>query len=309
MSAERFPAPATNLPRPTRLVLGAVVCAVCLVSASSAEAFVRSQTCGPTSKFQCRPGEEPKPVYWNRSCVVMHLHESGTSAIPFDEVERVARLSLHIWDRVECSYMTPIFGGLTNEDRVGYNPFTSDNANVLVFRDDVWPRSPGILALTSVTFERQTGLIVDADIEFNTADFRYTSTTFSDATVIDLQNTMVHEMGHVLGLDHTPIEDATMFASAPQGETKKRSLHGDDEAGLCEAYPIDERSETLVCQRHAIGYFPKPSLAIDEAPPETCGVVSGVRSGHGPTRGGVSVLAAVLIATLWRRKRREAASS
>src|SRR5690606_31560674 len=99
--------------------------------------------------------------------------EKGTAGIPIDEVERVTRLSLEIWGRIDCSYMTPIFGGFTNEDRVGFNTYEDHNVNVITFRDDFWPHTGNILALTSVTFERQTGVIVDADIEFNTANFTY----------------------------------------------------------------------------------------------------------------------------------------
>jgi MYXO-CTERM domain-containing protein len=53
----------------------------------------------------------------------------------------------------------------------------------------------------------------------------------------DLQNTATHEAGHFLGLSHSPEPDATMYASAPIGETAKRTLADDDVAGLCELYP------------------------------------------------------------------------
>ena len=42
----------------------------------------------------------------------------------------------------------------------------------------------------------------------------------------------------MLGLDEAPHEDATMYYSAPTEETKKRTLHPDDVAGLCAIYPV-----------------------------------------------------------------------
>ena len=47
----------------------------------------------------------------------------------------------------------------------------------------------------------------------------------------DLQNTLTHELGHALGLDHSSIPQATMAASSTQGETSKRALHQDDKEG------------------------------------------------------------------------------
>lgn len=56
----------------------------------------------------------------------------------------------------------------------------------------------------------------------------------------DIGNTLVHEIGHGLGLGHVdPIlrPESTMFASAAGGETKKRSLDEDDVNGVTFLYP------------------------------------------------------------------------
>ena len=49
---------------------------------------------------------------------------------------------------------------------------------------------------------------------------------------IDVQNTITHEAGHTLGLDHSADPSATMAASAPAGETSKRVLQPDEVAGI-----------------------------------------------------------------------------
>jgi hypothetical protein len=116
------------------------------------------------------------------------------------------------------------------------------------------------------------GIIRDADIEINGVDFAVgvctdpgvCTTGGTMSTVSDLANTLTHEVGHLLGLDHTcwdlqgpppndneghpvplcsptptdpKVTEATMYNYQNSGEIKKRSLEPDDIAGVCDAYP------------------------------------------------------------------------
>ena len=124
--------------------------------------------------------------------------------------------------------------------------------------------SHSTIALTTTTYRPSSGEIVDADMEFvdwtgaggggslggNRPEGWYFTcfepsaepacTTYGQdgCFSMDLQNTATHEAGHFVGLAHNP-EDAetTMAATAAPGETKKRSLTEDDEAGVCAIYP------------------------------------------------------------------------
>jgi len=98
-----------------------------------------------------------------------------------------------------------------------------------------WAYGSSVFALTILTFQQCTGQIVDADILLDDAhrDFCLDSCGPDEQS---LDNTVTHEMGHLLGLDHSGTSEATMYASAPPGETKKSTLHGDDRQGLCAAY-------------------------------------------------------------------------
>ena len=80
------------------------------------------------------------------------------------------------------------------------------------------------------------GVIVDADIMFNPATaFSTESTTPSDR--IDLESVATHEIGHLLGLDHSNILAATMFPSVVAGSSHPRDTKLDDQIGISTIYP------------------------------------------------------------------------
>ncbi|KAG5560862.1 hypothetical protein RHGRI_004022 [Rhododendron griersonianum] len=53
---------------------------------------------------------------------------------------------------------------------------------------------------------------------------------------IDYETVALHEIGHLLGLDHSSVREAIMYAEAPVGVTK--GLHGDDIEGIKALYNI-----------------------------------------------------------------------
>jgi hypothetical protein len=117
-----------------------------------------------------------------------------------------------------------------------------------------------IVALTSVLYDPETGRILDADIELNgwdgaggalpasgpqhgwyftcgdAATSPCTSYGQGDCRFMDLRNTVTHEVGHFIGLNHAAA-GTTMFAQTNAGETSKRTLSPDDVAGVCAIYP------------------------------------------------------------------------
>ncbi|KAF2316188.1 hypothetical protein GH714_041529 [Hevea brasiliensis] len=53
---------------------------------------------------------------------------------------------------------------------------------------------------------------------------------------IDLETVALHEIGHLLGLGHSSVEGAIMFARIPPGSTK--GLHSDDIQGIRALYKV-----------------------------------------------------------------------
>jgi hypothetical protein len=135
------------------------------------------------------------------------------------------------------------------------------NQNVIVFHDDVWPyeladylRGTGategpvptgwtspVIALTTVTYDTDSGEILHADIELNSADHGIVvddGTAGLPPDTFDLQTILTHETGHFFGLAHSPRVDAVMYAAGDTtGSTRKRLLTEEDVSGICAVYP------------------------------------------------------------------------
>ena len=110
---------------------------------------------------------------------------------------------------------------------------------------DCWDHGAAILAVTLLTYDT-SGALLDTDIEVNGA---LSYLTLVDAPPCtpgqisqscvgnDVQNTVTHELGHALGLDHSPDPASTMYATGPLGETSKRVLDPASKQFVCDVYP------------------------------------------------------------------------
>ena len=114
----------------------------------------------------------------------------------------------------------------------------------------IMPGANALLAITLTSFSTATGEIFDADIVINTAVFPFGVVDDPSAVcedqlrlpIYDLQNTLVHEVGHFIGFDHTPGYRSDDVRACPKNaKTIKRDLnaHG------------PRRRLLGVCRRHA----------------------------------------------------------
>lgn len=143
---------------------------------------------------------------------------------------------------------------------------------------DCWDHDDRFLALTLPTYDC-AGRLLDSDVIVNGTDFTLTTgdgpscqpTPLADAcscpsadtscVITDVENTMTHELGHVVGLDHINREGSTMSPWARPGELDKRVLDPGTRAFVCEIYPAGGPVQTCVV----------PPLDPDLGRPVGCG--------------------------------------
>ncbi len=249
-----------------------VALAVSLPTAAFAQDFKRTQTCNITGAINaCGPGEVPRPIAWPRACVRYRVNENGSADLgapdALDPATLLAtQLGFGVWTEPETTRFEYVYDGTTALDRAEWTDSSAD-ANIVVWLR-TWPAefSASAYAITSVNYNPETARILDADIELNDEIYRFTAS--DQAVQLDVQNTMAHEAGHFLGLDHVNEQRATMYGNGDEGEVLKRDLAPGDIAGVSAIYPADG---TDPCDPR-VGGLVEPRGAVDD------GCCSSVRS-------------------------------
>ncbi|HEX8439873.1 myxosortase-dependent metalloprotease, MXAN_2677/MXAN_2678 family [Archangium sp.] len=194
------------------------------------------------------------------------------------------RASFQGWQEVfsSCGNLRFEEGPLVDDRKVGYE-VKGDNRNLVLFRSrrcedvapsnhgcweeetcgnafDCWDGDASTIALTLTTYDEKSGIIYDSDIQFNAAGYVFTTVdrppypvcsqpvtvNSTNCVATDVQNTMTHEIGHLIGLDHIRVDGSTMFPQAPPGEVSKRSIDEGSHKFVCVTYPKGQPSQSCV---------------------------------------------------------------
>ncbi|MFT5430291.1 MAG: hypothetical protein ACI9OJ_000964 [Myxococcota bacterium] len=192
------------------------------------------------------PRNSEAPLRWFKKGAVLIFDTNPPQEIAQTVATEKTLAAFQVWSDLSCDGTLTSFpftnGGSINGGVVGFDDAVgapNENLVVWVSSSNAWRHGKGVVALTSLTYDVSNGEIVDADIEFNDAEFLFSASGDPQSNEMDLENAVAHEAGHFLGLDHSAKRLATMYAKAEPGETIKSDLLGDDMEGFCALYGPD----------------------------------------------------------------------
>lgn len=177
------------------------------------------------------------PLRWSAPAAIsITVNATGSDDIPDGSHLPALQLAIRAWNDATGTTATLVED--TNPASRARSDWEADDLHMLIFDEDdssgYFPLGTGIVALTPVWFQ-SNGVIADADVLFNGSDFTFTTEGVLNA--FDVQDVATHELGHLLGLDHSGWAGATMYPYVDPSVILHRSLSGDDERGLRDAYP------------------------------------------------------------------------
>ena len=296
--------------------------------AALAAALICAKPAGAYVRYTSNNG---KMFKWSQTCVQLTVYPADLEAMmSVEEILGAVDASAAAWSGTSdsCTYLDIMVSSSTDPTPRA----TNDGRNLVIFRNSNWcklaadgtcdpavPYDPAALALTSVSASTSSGTIRDADIEVNAYHFQWADLVShpelrgAGMPYHDLQNAVTHEMGHLIGLDHTctfqppapldntgtPIPDCadaspavlatTMFPSANPGDIDKRTLAPDDQMAVCDIYPASQNP--MSCS--PVGTTPTSSGC------DSCATAGPAT----PAVGLVALIAAALMVARARRRR------
>jgi hypothetical protein len=248
----------------TITVLTPLLCAAAMTVglASEARAYCRMTTSSAVATKTC--DSSGIPVAWKKRCISyavtprVQIDKNTGKTLgpnndpPYQDFLASLAASFNTWIDVLCDGQRVDFEieQLTEPLECAEPQYNRDgpNVNSIIFVSDWVERGyeESAFAVTSVFSDKNTGEIMDADMELNETrgalgdccpNGACLTTYCSSQGMVDLQSVVTHELGHFFGLGHSNSPDSAMYAEASLGETSKRFLKSDDIAGFCAVYP------------------------------------------------------------------------
>jgi MYXO-CTERM domain-containing protein len=191
------------------------------------------------------------PLHWDLGDdgpIELHQHHLGGGGLPSFLLHGAARNAMQSWVEVRSADFSfqelgvflgvpcphAILGDDLLIEQVCGGPMPDhDFTNALFFIETVWPFGEEVIALTTLSWT-EGGVLVDADIAYNGLDYGWS--VFEDEILVDYESITLHELGHFLGLGHSPELGAIMRIDYQEG-TLARVLGTDDGDGVGALYP------------------------------------------------------------------------
>lgn len=195
-------------------------------------------------------GNKPTPIEWPVNAFPLSVAISRSAAQNLATGEALIEGAFRAWEGVEGSAVSFRSAGITDAAA------GRDGVNLVTVNDTLFDES-GFVAFTTTWFDQDTGILQESDIQIDPAAMK---DGVGAATVVQ------HEIGHLLGLDHSGIVSSVMFPWV--GPEDMAGLDSDDRIALAQIYPTGAGKGESAAIRGSVrlprgGVFGAQVVAVD----------------------------------------------
>lgn len=297
-----------------RRLTALVLLGVCIGFSTPASAYCAARSCDPDAvngdDCEIDPGTQCSidGVALRRTdgCIDIAVRKGAGRSVPGltdEELEDTILEAFAEWTSLDCDGEPPSIevrslGIVETNGPFACTIMPALNLDLWTLSDDISPSqvvtpSTGTVAgVTYPSFVRDTGELIDADVTLNSLWLAVQD----EALLRDhLRVVAAHEIGHLLGLAHSQLEDALMYKHYTV--TADRVPTADDRQGICKLYPprelncepLEETAAALSAQACNAAYQDAqahPAEPVPADPPAagctvtSCGLGQGVAHPH-----------------------------
>ncbi|MFT6108009.1 MAG: hypothetical protein ACJA2W_000918 [Planctomycetota bacterium] len=190
-----------------------------------------------TAHVRLRYSVNGTPLSWSSpENISLVFNSDGSDDVADGSEETALRNAVDQWNAVYGSQARIVIDDTPSSTQ--RRDWQSNDIHLVVFDETgssgYFAGASGIVAITPVTFFTD-GRIIDADVVFNGKNFRFS--TSGETARFDIQDVATHELGHLVGLDHSGVCGATMYPYVDSTVILHRSLSIDDQNGMRHVYP------------------------------------------------------------------------
>ena len=183
-------------------------------------------------------------ISWANRTIRYSVANAAAPGVTVDALEAALQRAAQSWASAPGSNIS-----FQYEGRTVASPLQTDGRNTIGFLNI--PELEGVLGVTLTLTDIVSGAVVESDMFLNSAA-EWSVAAAGEEDAYDVESVALHEMGHMLGLDHSALgffevrdDDARLaaaetvmfpFAFDP-GSISGRTLKSDDIAGVAAIYP------------------------------------------------------------------------
>jgi hypothetical protein len=164
------------------------------------------------------------PIEWAPTAFPLRYQVEARLAQSFPAAQGMIDRAFAAWHSVERTDISFVSDGVVTQ-----SAFTKPDRVLVSLADDLF-RNQGAAAVTTYLYDPTTGRMIDADIVVDPSLF---------SGDINGYVALQHEIGHVLGLDHSAVLSSIMYPYVGSGDGPA-DLDADDRIAIASMYPKED---------------------------------------------------------------------